>query len=82
MKRASQESDHESQHDSNEGERHVNMPKKGKHRMRAHINPLGDMTMAFPLNPKWVDWSVHYPSYFGSTDNNKDKLTCNSKMNV
>ena len=54
------------------------MPKKGKHRMRAHINPMGDLTIPTPFNTDYVDWSIHYPSFFGSTDNNKDRVVANT----
>lgn len=31
--------------------RRVNMPKKAVHRMRAHINPLNEISIAVPKNP-------------------------------
>jgi hypothetical protein len=47
----SEENKHESSDDEGEenslepGMKRVNMPKKSKHRMRAHINPMGDLTI-------------------------------------
>ena len=52
--------------------RRVNMPKKNEHRMHAHINPFQNMNMPFPMNPRYADWSLHYPSFFGIEGNNKD----------
>jgi tRNA (guanine-N7-)-methyltransferase len=45
------------------------MPKKNKHRMYAHINPFNTMTIAYPRNTRFTDWSVHYPSFYGSKEN-------------
>jgi hypothetical protein len=68
----------------------VNMPKKSKHRTRAHVNPMGDLniptynkplklTYNRPLTPSHIDWSLHYPSFFGIKDNRKDEIYANSK---
>lgn len=40
------------------------MPKKGNYRMHAHINPFNETLFPFPLNPDFVNWSIHYPLYF------------------
>jgi hypothetical protein len=34
--------------------RRVNMPKKSKHRMRAHINPMNEIKIAVPKNPNFT----------------------------
>lgn len=47
------------------GIKYVNMPKKGLHRMHAHINPFNPLSIPFPINTDYVDWSLHYPSFFG-----------------
>ena len=54
------------------------MPKKNKHRMRAHINPMNEITIPVPKNPSYAQWKLHYPSFFGSKDNNKDKIVVNT----
>ena len=41
------------------------MPKKAQHRMHAHINPFNPLSIAFPLNTNFVDWSTHYPALYG-----------------
>eukprot|EP00345_Euplotes_harpa_P002700 CAMPEP_0168332192 /NCGR_PEP_ID=MMETSP0213-20121227/8812_1 /TAXON_ID=151035 /ORGANISM="Euplotes harpa, Strain FSP1.4" /LENGTH=272 /DNA_ID=CAMNT_0008336171 /DNA_START=301 /DNA_END=1120 /DNA_ORIENTATION=+ len=53
------------------------MPKKTNYRMRAHINPLNEFKHPIPPSPEWVDWSVHFPAFFGILDNNEDKLVAN-----
>jgi len=45
--------------------RYVNTPKKNKHRMRAHINPMNDIHIPVPKNPNYTSWNLHYPSFFG-----------------
>ncbi len=37
------------------------MPHKSDYRMHAHINPFQDLNIPYPLNPSYVDWSLHYP---------------------
>lgn len=59
---------------------YVNMPKKAKYRMRAHINPLNVFREAYPPSPEWVDWSLHFPAAFGKLDNNDDKKYVNTKL--
>lgn len=58
---------------------YICMPKKTKYRMRAHVNPLNDPNFPVPKSPEYVDWSVHYPAFFGKLDNNEDKICCNTK---
>ena len=62
-----------------EPSKRVNMPKKSQHRMHAHINPFAPLNMPTPKNPRFVDWALHYPSYYGSKDNNKNRIVVNSK---
>ncbi|CAI2374414.1 unnamed protein product [Moneuplotes crassus] len=59
---------------------YATMPKKTKYRMRAHVNPLNEPKFPFPLSPEWVDWSLHYPAYFGKLDNNGDRIVCNTPV--
>lgn len=49
----------------NKGLKYVNMPKKGHYRMHAHINPFNPLSIPFPINTDYVDWSLHYPSFYG-----------------
>eukprot|EP00831_Metopus_contortus_P018646 TRINITY_DN17969_c0_g1_i2.p3 TRINITY_DN17969_c0_g1~~TRINITY_DN17969_c0_g1_i2.p3 ORF type:complete len:102 (+),score=5.77 TRINITY_DN17969_c0_g1_i2:148-453(+) len=49
----------------------ITMPKKGKYRMQAHINPLNKVTYPFPRSPDHVDWSLHYPMFFKGTTEKK-----------
>ena len=58
--------------------RRVNMPKKAKHRMRAHINPMNEINIPVPKNPNYANWQLHYPSFFGSQDNNADRISVNT----
>lgn len=58
--------------------KYVNMPKKTLYRMRAHVNPLNEFKHPIPQSPEWVDWSKHYPAFFGILDNNDDKWVCNT----
>lgn len=54
------------------------MPKKSKFRTRAHVNPMGDLNIPTPLNPDYIDWSLHYPSFFGIADNRKNQMFANT----
>lgn len=54
------------------------MPKKNKHRMRAHINPFNEITIAVPKNPLYSQWHLHYPSFFGIPNNNNDRIVVNT----
>jgi tRNA (guanine-N7-)-methyltransferase len=56
------------------------MPKKNNHRMHAHINPFAPLHMPTPVNTRFADWALHYPTLYGSTDNNKDKIVVNTKV--
>ena len=40
--------------ETGELQRRVNMPKKNRHRMRAHINPMNELTIEVPKNPKFA----------------------------
>lgn len=48
-----------------QGRTYVKMPKKGAHRMHAHINPFNPLHIAHPINTTYVDWAEHYPHYYG-----------------
>ena len=54
------------------------MPKKNKHRMHAHINPFNTLTFAFPRNPRFTDWSIHYPHFYQIPNNNDNKIVVNT----
>lgn len=56
------------------------MPKKNNHRMHAHINPFTPLNMPTPQDTSYVDWSLHYPSYYGSTDNNQNRVVVNTRL--
>ena len=58
--------------------RRVNMPKKAKHRMRAHINPMNEISIQVPKNPDYSQWHLHFPSFFGIENNNDDKIVVNT----
>ena len=58
----------------------VNMPKKSEHRMHAHINPFTPLHMPTPRNPNFADWSLHYPSFYGNSDNNANRIVVNTKQ--
>ena len=62
-------SDDEIDDDSNEeaNQLHVKMPKKSKHRMRAHINPLNRVNYPFPISPDHVNWKLHFPLFYNGT---------------
>ena len=55
------------------------MPKKNNHRMHAHINPFAPLHMPTPKNTHFVDWSIHFPTVYGSPDNNKNQIVVNTK---
>nr|XP_002128586.1 tRNA (guanine-N(7)-)-methyltransferase [Ciona intestinalis] len=40
------------------------LPRKKYFRQRAHSNPLGDHNVEYPISPRTMDWSKHYPAYF------------------
>lgn len=54
------------------------MPKKNKHRMRAHINPMNELHIPVPMNPSFAQWHMHYPGFFGIENNNGDKIVVNT----
>lgn len=44
------------------------LPRKRFYRARAHSNPLSDSHFPVPLSPSHVDYSVHYPQSFTSSE--------------
>lgn len=40
------------------------LPRKRFFRQRAHANPFSDHQLDYPICPRLMDWSVHYPHYF------------------
>ena len=58
--------------------RRVNMPKKNKHRMRAHINPMNEISIPVPKNPNFSQWHLHFPSFYGISQNNNDRIVVNT----
>ncbi|XP_050226476.1 tRNA (guanine-N(7)-)-methyltransferase [Mercurialis annua] len=45
------------------------LPRKRFYRARAHSNPLSDSHFPIPISPYQVDYSLHYPQIFTSSDN-------------
>ncbi|XAR54406.1 tRNA (guanine(46)-N(7))-methyltransferase [Bertholletia excelsa] len=48
--------------------RTTRLPRKRFYRARAHSNPLSDSHFPVPISPSHVDYSVHYPQLFPSSD--------------
>ncbi|KAK9272575.1 hypothetical protein L1049_002949 [Liquidambar formosana] len=48
------------------------LPRKRFYRARAHSNPLSDSHFPVPLSPSHVDYSLHYPQLFPSSDQGDD----------
>jgi tRNA (guanine-N7-)-methyltransferase len=44
------------------------LPRKRFYRARAHSNPLSDSHFPIPISPCHVDYSLHYPLFFPSSD--------------
>lgn len=44
------------------------LPRKRFYRARAHSNPLSDTHFPVPVSPSHVDYSLHYPLFFTSSD--------------
>lgn len=44
------------------------LPRKRFYRARAHSNPLSDSHFPIPISPCHVDYSLHYPQFFPSSD--------------
>jgi tRNA (guanine-N7-)-methyltransferase len=76
MKRLHHEMEEEPEND--QPVKRVNMPKKNKHRMHAHINPFNALTIAHPRNTRFADWSLHYPSFYAIPNNNDNKIVVNT----
>lgn len=56
------------------------MPKKLSYKkVRAHLNPLDDTLYPYPLNPNFVNWKIHYPSFF---DTKNEKTPEVDKMKI
>lgn len=53
------------------------MPRKSLHRMHAHVNPFNPLSCAHPKNPTYVDWSLHFPSFYGKE--NPGEIVVNTK---
>ncbi|XP_053991003.1 uncharacterized protein LOC128883053 [Hylaeus volcanicus] len=54
------------------------LPRKCFFRQRAHCNPLSDAYLSYPPSPDYVDWRLHYPSFFKSNDTEKLYLNTTS----
>ncbi|KAL2931083.1 hypothetical protein RDABS01_036493 [Bienertia sinuspersici] len=48
------------------------LPRKRFYRARAHSNPLSDSHFPVPLSPQHVDYSIHFPQIFPSSDRSGD----------
>ncbi|XP_012064587.1 PREDICTED: tRNA (guanine-N(7)-)-methyltransferase [Atta cephalotes] len=44
------------------------LPQKKYYRQRAHSNPIADHCIEYPIKPELMDWSILYPQYFQSND--------------
>ncbi|CAN1341368.1 tRNA (guanine-N(7)-)-methyltransferase [Linum perenne] len=44
------------------------LPRKRFYRARAHSNPLSDSHFPVPVSPAHVDYSIHFPELFSSSD--------------
>ncbi|KAL7746975.1 tRNA (guanine-N(7)-)-methyltransferase (tRNA(m7G46)-methyltransferase) [Sorochytrium milnesiophthora] len=42
------------------------LPQKRYFRQRAHANPFSDHSLEYPVSPAEMDWSKHYPVFFGA----------------
>ena len=56
---------------------YINLPHKSEYRMRAHCNPLSDMSILYPISPSQIDWSYHYGLLFENSLS-KNKLCMNN----
>lgn len=50
----------------------THLPRKRFYRARAHSNPLSDSHFPVPISPSHVDYSVHFPQLFSSSDEGGD----------
>ncbi|KAH7027891.1 putative intermediate filament protein MDM1 [Microdochium trichocladiopsis] len=44
------------------------MPQKKFYRQRAHANPFSDHQLEYPVSPRHMDWSPHFPAYVAKHD--------------
>ncbi len=58
----------------------LNLPKKSQYRMRAHCNPLAEISISYPITPKSVDWSLHYPMLFNKSAKENAEIFNNSNL--
>ncbi len=54
------------------------MPRKRDFRMRAHINPLSETRFPFPKTPDYLNMRIHYPLFFGGTQEENEKIHGNT----
>lgn len=46
--------------------------------MHAHINPFNPLSIPFPKNTDYVDWSLHYPAFYNNKTNNNNTIVVNT----
>ncbi|KAH0923385.1 hypothetical protein HID58_023403 [Brassica napus] len=49
------------------------LPRKRFYRARAHSNPLSDSHFPIPISPSHVDFSLHFPKFFGANNEEVSK---------
>lgn len=54
------------------------LPKKGLHRMRAHVNPFSRNDLPFPPHHSYADWQSHFPLLFGGSSDENLRVYCNT----
>lgn len=76
---------------SGDEEQRLNLPKKSKFRMRAHCNPLAEISIpqyeylfnsSSPISPKFVDWSLHYPIIYDRSTKENAEMVNNSNNTI
>mmetsp|Transcript_41770 Transcript_41770/g.43773 ORF Transcript_41770/g.43773 Transcript_41770/m.43773 type:complete len:359 (-) Transcript_41770:117-1193(-) len=59
---------------------YIGLPHKAKYRMRAHCNPLNDLSISYPLCPNQVDWKMHYGLAIANSQDENIKVFNNTKV--
>lgn len=58
--------DEDQAHDEPGNDSVISLPQKRYYRQRAHVNPIADHDIKYPLSPDEIDWSLHYDFPQGS----------------
>lgn len=59
---------------------YIKMPDKSNYRMRAHCNPLSEVSMNYPQCPSQVNWSLNYGLAIGNDQVLNRKIYDNTKI--